>query len=214
MTLPEPYYADDLASLYLADALDVIDDLPRKAFLVTDPPYGISINTKNASRKGRDYPPVHGDDQPFDPAPWLAWSRIVLFGANNYAARLPASNGWFVWDKLDGLKYAFQGEAELAWTTVIGSVRILRHRWISHLKGSERSERRYHPTQKPVELLARIVRRYAEPDEIILDPYAGSGSTLVAAVREGHRAIGIEIVPQYAEVIATRLRIEAEARRG
>lgn len=230
MTLPAPYYQDDRATVYLADALDLVDDLPRTAFLVTDPPYGVAERTERAAAgrtslaPARDFERIVGDDQPFDPTPWLAWSRAVLFGANNFAACLPASNGWLVWDKVDGLRsvrserggegFNDNGDAELAWTSILGSVRLVRHRWMGMMKGSERRETRHHPTQKPIELLARIIRRYARPDEVILDPYAGSGSTLVAAVREGHPTVGVEIVERYAEVIATRLRIEAEARRG
>lgn len=241
-SLPTPFYADDLATLYLADALELREDLPRPALLLTDPPYGVNEETMRAHRgrpetsiyaprrkgralaKARDFPKIVGDDRPFDPTPWLSWSRAVLFGANNYAAALPPSNGWIVWDKVDGLRsvrsekggegFNNNGDAELAWTNIIGAVRIVRHRWMGLLKGSERRENRHHPTQKPVELFARIIRRYALPGEIILDPYAGSGSTLVAAVREGHPTVGVEIVPRYAEVIRARLRAEAEVRRG
>lgn len=89
-----------------------------------------------------------------------------------------------------------------------GAVRLVRHRWMGMLKGSERSEARVHPTQKPVELMARILRRFGDPGDVVLDPYAGSGSTLVAAVREGHQAIGVEIVEAYAEAAAKRLERE------
>lgn len=245
-----PYYVGNGVTLYLGDALELLPELPRSGFLLTDPPYGIranvnslaagrtvgrykagSVNVRTGKNKVGDlaynpsprknlvYQPIVGDDRPFDPAPWLVFRKIVLFGANNYAARLPASNGWIVWDKIDGLRsvrttrdgdgFADSGDAELAWTNVTGAVRLVRHRWMGMLKGSERLEARIHPTQKPVELMARILRRFADPADLVLDPFAGSGSTLVAAVREGHQAIGCEIVEAYAEAAAKRLERES-----
>ena len=215
-------YRDDLATVYQGDALEL--ELPKRGvFLFTDPPYGIGVKTANTRRGGRDFPPVAGDDRPFDPTPWLGFPRVVLFGANNYADRLPASNGWIVWDKIDGLRsyrqkigasesFSNAGDAELAWTNAMGAVRIFRHRWQSFLQASEVGERRVHPTQKPVELCARIIRRLSKPADLVVDPYAGSGSISVAAVREGHRTIAVELVPGYADVVAGRLEAEARLR--
>lgn len=62
-----------------------------------------------------------------------------------------------------------------------------------------------HPTVKPTELMRWLVRLVTPPGGVVLDPFAGSGSTLVAARAEGVRAIGIEREPEYAEIIAARL---------
>ena len=56
---------------------------------------------------------------------------------------------------------------------------------------------RIHPTQKPVDLLAMLIGQYTKPGELVLDPFAGSGSTLKAAQLTGRRAIGIELDPDY-----------------
>jgi site-specific DNA-methyltransferase (adenine-specific) len=66
-------------------------------------------------------------------------------------------------------------------------------------------ERGLHPTQKPVDLMAYFVRTYTDPGWTVLDCCAGSGSTLIAAAREGREAVGIEKDERYCEVIATRL---------
>jgi site-specific DNA-methyltransferase (adenine-specific) len=63
-----------------------------------------------------------------------------------------------------------------------------------------------HPTQKPVDLLAYLIRTYTNPGEIILDNTMGSGTTLVAAQREGRRAIGIDISEEYCAIAVDRLR--------
>ena len=77
--------------------------------IVTDPPYGIRAKTDNRDRskrrlKGtnttaRAFSAIVGDDRPFDPAPWLGYRHVILWGGNHYADRLPPSAKWIVWDK-------------------------------------------------------------------------------------------------------------------
>lgn len=64
----------------------------------------------------------------------------------------------------------------------------------------------YHPTQKPVALLAYLIRTYTNPGEIVLDNTMGSGTTLVAAQRLGRQAVGIEISEEYCRIAVERLR--------
>lgn len=73
------------------------------------------------------------------------------------------------------------------------------------MKGTERGEARVHPTQKPVALIRWLIDFYSKPDDLILDPYAGSGTTLRAAMDQGRRAIGVEISEAYCEIAARRL---------
>jgi site-specific DNA-methyltransferase (adenine-specific) len=211
-----PYYERGGVTIYHGDCRDVLPHLDAD-FVLTDPPYGIAVRTDRASRKRaalaacNDFPPVYGDNEPFDRAPLLRFPKIVLFGANYYAERLPASACWLVWDKLDGLSskrevgFNDQADVELAWTNLDGQARILRDRWIGAMKGSERADRRLHPTQKPVTLMQRILSLYAHPSDVILDPYIGSGSVIVAARNTNRRAIGIEIEERYCEIAARRL---------
>lgn len=210
-----------MARIYCADALDVIERFkgrePSVALLLTDPPYGIAVKTNYGERKrgaltkSNDYPPIIGDDRPFDPSPLLAFPRVVMFGANYYASRLPESSSWFVWDKLDGLTskreigFNDSADVELAWSNLGGPARILKHRWMGAMKGSERGERRVHPTQKPIALMEQIIGAYTKPGDLILDPYMGAGSTLIAAQRLGRRAIGVELSPEYCEIAKRRL---------
>jgi site-specific DNA-methyltransferase (adenine-specific) len=62
-----------------------------------------------------------------------------------------------------------------------------------------------HPTQKPLGLLKKIITQFTDKDDLILDPYMGSGTTLRAAMDLGRRAIGIEIDGGYCELAARRL---------
>lgn len=185
--------------------------------LLTDPPYGIAERCDRKSRKRtalaecNDFAQIVGDDAEFDPVPLLAFPKVVLFGANHFAHKLPPSSSWIVWDKLAGLT-SKRGEgfndncdAELAWTNLGGTVRTFSHRWMGMLKDSERTEKRQHPTQKPVALMEWIIRKWTNPGDLILDPYMGSGPVLKAAKNTGRRAIGVEIEEAYCRVAAGRL---------
>jgi site-specific DNA-methyltransferase (adenine-specific) len=166
---------------------------------------------KQAWVPSNDYAPVYGDNEPYDPTPLLSFPRLIVFGANHFADRLPPSASWLVWDKTAGLQsgrplgFNDNADAELIWTNLGGPVRILKHQWIGLMKMSERGDARVHPTQKPVLLMRWLIEMYARPDDVILDPYMGSGPTLVAAMSLGRRAIGIEYERAYCEIAVGRL---------
>lgn len=135
-----------------------------------------------------------------------AQTSHVWWGANHYAAsaNLPDATGWLVWDKETNGDFA---DAELAWTNKPGAVRLLRHMWNGMLRASERGGgQRVHPTQKPV-ALAEWAFGVVDPDTertVVLDVFAGSGSTLIAAHRTDRTALLIEMEPHYVDVICRR----------
>ena len=202
----KPYYQDDLVTIYHGDCQEVLPEVAGGGMVVvSDPPYGIGWNAVSISRQTGK--PIHGDDEPFDPAHLLGLGLpTALFGANHYASRLPDSAAWVVWDKRDGQTPTDQSDAELVWCNFGGTVRTIRvplrgggSRAIDHPAGLPVS---MHPTQKPLRLMSQLIERC--PPGLILDPYAGSGSTLVAAKSLGRRAIGIEIEERYCEIAAKR----------
>jgi site-specific DNA-methyltransferase (adenine-specific) len=212
--MPEPYYSDERVTLYHGDCREVLPTLTAVTAIVTDPPYGINADTK-AHGAGiglrHSWSPIHGDQEPFDPTHLLGYPTVVLFGANHYADRLPASQTWLVWDKRDGLPskrevgFNDSADVELAWVNDGGPARIYSHRWIGLMKKSEREEPRVHPTQKPVALMRWTLMATTSIDDVICDPYTGSGPTLRAAKDMNRRAIGIEIDERYCEIAAKRL---------
>ena len=205
----KPYYSEDGITIFCADCRDILPSLPKVDLVLTDPPYGISHPTNYAAR-GRsvaaqcaDYAPVHEDDSPFDPAPWIQ-QPALLFGANYFADKLPPSSGWIVWDKMRP-ELLDQATAELAWSNFVKGVRVFRHLWNGMIRASENAPLQ-HPTQKPVALMRWILGLPWTPPGVILDPFMGSGTTLVAAKQLGRRAIGIEIEEKYCAIAVDRLR--------
>lgn len=206
-------------TIWHGDCREVLPTIRESvALLLTDPPYGVSERTDRAS-KGRgnlaacnDFPPVLGDDKPFDPSHLLAYKPAVIFGANHFCDRLPPSPSWIVWDKLDGLRtdkrmigFDDNADCEIAWSNVGGPARLVAHQWKGMIRASERTEHRVHPTQKPVVLFRRLIAALALPSGVVLDPYLGSGTTLRATKDLGRRAIGIEIEERYCEIAAKRM---------
>lgn len=197
-------------TLYLGDCREILPTLGRVDAVVTDPPYGIGyVHGDGGGKLARstvfNRVAVIGDDQPFDPAPWLAFPRVVLFGANHFADRLPPSSSWLVWDKRDGVCSNDQADCEMAWTNAGGPARLTRHLWNGMLKASEKGESRVHPTQKPIAVMEWALRQVAQPGSTVLDPYMGSGTTGVAAIRLGHPFIGIEMHEPYFDIACRRV---------
>ncbi len=205
---PTPYYQDDSVTIYHGDCREILPSVEAD-LVVTDPPYGIRYSPSQNSKKAWGDKTfvgdvvVAGDDEPFDPTPLLRFPALVLFGANHYADKLPASPSWIVWDKRDGMTSNDFADCELVWTNLPGVARLFRHQWSGALRASERGEPRLHPTQKPVVVMRWILTRC--PEGIVLDPFMGSGSTLRAAKDIGRKSIGIEIEERYCEIAVKRL---------
>lgn len=217
----KPYYDDGKGIvIYHADCLHVMEHLAphygEKLFdlLLTDPPYGIGEAAgKNKSRSklaiAKDYGDSSWDNatapEALSAARALCRSHIV-FGGNYYY--LPPSSCWLVWDKDNGASDF--ADCELAWTNMRKAVRRLTYRWAGMLQQPGRSkEHREHPTQKPEPVMLWALTQAPEDVRTILDPFMGSGTTLVAAKRLGKQCVGIEREERYAEIAARRLQQEA-----
>jgi len=207
----KPYYEKDGITIFHGDCRDILPSLPKVDLVLTDPPYGINFihghepNNKNASRFNGVK--VAGDDVPFDPEFLLGFDQVCLWGANHYYEKLPGKVGrWLVWDKRCGLSVNDGSCCEMAWAKGTGGKadRMFRHLWDGYNKDSERGIPRAHPTQKPVPVMSWCIGFYPKSDTI-LDPFIGSGTTLVAAKMLNRKAIGIEIEEKYCEIAARRL---------
>jgi len=209
---------NDNITLYNGDCLEIMQSLGKVDAVITDPPYGEEIGNMGFTKTR-----VGGVTLRNDYSGQGAWDskRIseqhikeminisrtqVIFGGNFYADMLPPSRGWFVWDKKDGGKYSNDfADCELAWTNQDVPSRLVRHIWHGMIQQNMKNkEKRYHPTQKPVAVMVSAIERYTNPGDTILDPFMGSGSTIVACIQTGRRAIGIEIEEKYFDISVKR----------
>jgi site-specific DNA-methyltransferase (adenine-specific) len=197
-----PYYSDDSCIVLLGDCRELLPLIEPVDLVLTDPPYGIGVTNMtlgNGMRKvfrGSEW-----DAEPADVSPLLALeSDAVIWGGNYFG--LPPSRCWLVWDKGTGSNDF--ADCELAWTNRDAVVKKYFRSWVG-ANAKERSEAdRYHPTQKPVELMRWCIEFYPLA-QTILDPFMGSGTTLRAAKDLGRKAIGIEIEEKYCYIAAKRL---------
>jgi site-specific DNA-methyltransferase (adenine-specific) len=210
----KPYYQDDWATLYHGDCLEIAPTLTGIDAVISDPPYGMDLDTDNSRFSGGQHGniarrgngqgnnrPVMGDDEPFDPSPWIDYPAVVLFGSNHFAATLPVGTT-LVWIKrYDEAFQSFLSDAEIAWMKGGHGVYCRRD-----LTMTAEAKIRRHPCQKPVGIMAWCIRMAKVYEgRTILDPFAGVGTTLVAAKSMGRRSIGIEIEERYCEITAKRL---------
>jgi hypothetical protein len=207
--MTQPYYRDDKVTLYLGDCREITEWLTADV-LVTDPPYGIAYATGWDSKAFGDGK-VRGDDSiEIRDAAMTAWGDrpAIVFASYRCEAYGSPHPMPLIFDKGDvvgmgDLSWPWRPSYELAWVYGTGWVgprggAVLRHRV---LPGNFTA--RDHPTQKPVALMEDVVQH--APPGVIADPFAGSGSTLIAARNLGRRAVGVEIEERYCEVAAKRL---------
>jgi site-specific DNA-methyltransferase (adenine-specific)/modification methylase len=199
------------------DCREVMAVLPKVDAVVTDPPYGIGESAgkaktrtsgltskiNGAAKYQRDYGDKDWDDKTEDEAIEAARGlakHSIIFGGNYY--NLPPTSCWLVWDKLNGeTDFA---DCELAWTNLPKAVRRFSFLWNGCMR-RERHIARQHPTQKPVGVMEWCINHLPLDAQTILDPFMGSGTTLVACQRLGRQGIGIELDPDYFEIACKRV---------
>lgn len=224
------YYEDDLVTLYHGDCRDILPTLGRESveLLLTDPPYGINY------RSGGAHGPIAGDDGSLDviaalrlALPALRLKRhFYVFGPFDLAPITKGATAELIWDKgkfgAGNLSTPWGRSHEPltfgVWSPYVshagrGSqlVRLRRGSVLSFPTTNNGRGAMEHPTEKPVPLLRELIEASSRMGETVLDPFAGCGSTLIAAVREERKAIGIELEERYCEVIARRLETLAAA---
>ncbi len=182
--------------VHLGDCRDILPTLGRVDAVVTDPPYGIAKNmqggTWGASNKIKKM-------QEWDQNAQQEWVDdiiklnvpAIIWGGNYFIT--PSSRCWLVWKKP---YFPTMADCELAWTNFDANARV----W----EGNRTDGQKEHPTQKPVSLIQWCIR-HTDNAQTILDPFMGSGTTGVAAVKLGRKFIGIEIDPGYFDIACRRI---------
>jgi DNA modification methylase len=203
-------------TLYLGDCREILPTLGKVDAVVTDPPYGIAHSSNHGASWERTQ--IAGDND-------TAVRDAVLEGFANVAAfgtwktpPIREAKGCLVFDKgpafgMGDLKFPWKGSFELIYVrgaiwrgtrdegVLRGHVQVS---WETQFKGLGDREARSHPHQKPVSLCQELIRKLPD-DCIILDPFMGSGTTGVAAVKLGRKFIGIEIEERYFDIACRRI---------
>ena len=181
--------------LILGDCREVMQTLGNFDAVVTDPPYGIGITKSNRLAVSRGMGGKAWDNRPADMAPLLALGcQMIVWGGNYFD--LPPCRGPLVWDKNNaGRDFA---DFEMAWTNIDMVARRIIFRPMNMDGG------KVHPTQKPIAVMEWCLG-FLPDATTILDPFMGSGTTLVACQRLGSNGTGIEIDPEYFEIACRRV---------
>jgi site-specific DNA-methyltransferase (adenine-specific) len=220
-----PYYDQDGVTIYHGDCLTALPSLRADAF-VTDPPYNVrseDIALEGRSDMKRDF---GAWDEKWLPDAFLALAleclpkggSLLSFTSDRLISQFRLAQGWkprgtILWEKLNpapsprpgyvsAVEYIVwlqKDGAPATWNGTGYTPNILRYAVCAGL------EREAHPTQKPEALMAELIARHTAPGSTVLDPFMGSGTTLVAAKRLGRKAIGIELEEKYCEIAAKRL---------
>ena len=220
---PSIYYQRGDVTLFFGDCLEVLPTLEAGSVdaVVTDPPYGMGYRSSMNGRFGDCA--IAGDDNTTVRDSMLVQAMInlgidtaLIFG--NWKVRRPHKTKMILtWDKGP---HVGMGDLGLPWKPNTEEIYVIGRRFSGHRGSSVLSfnavspnfetvdELREHPTQKPISLMVELLGKCTA--STILDPFAGSGTTLVAAVRLGRKAIGVEIEEKYCEIAARRLDREIE----
>lgn len=212
--------------------IDRLMDGLKAELLLTDPPYGINVvavnkkvggdkpfgskgkvgygeKVKNKILDCNEYAPIIGDDTTdtarasYDVAITCTENQII-FGGNYFTDFLKPSRCWVVWDKENTGNFA---DAELAWTSFDKGVKLYHFLWNGLCREGSREvegKTRVHPTQKPVGMIANILKDFSKEGESVLDMFGGSGSTLIACEQLKRKCFMCELDPHYCDVIIQR----------
>lgn len=203
--LPKPYYCQDHVTIYHGVCREILPMLPMVDLVITDPPYGQRFQSNHRTVL---HDAITGDD-----AVPLAAIKACIAKATHAAyvfcrwdklIYMPVPRSLLVWVKNNWSMGDLEHEHGRQWEACCFYPRYA-HRFVTRISDvlhADRTGNKLHPTEKPVPLLVQIIR--ANVGDVVLDPFCGSGSTLVAARNLGREAIGIETEEKYCEVAAKR----------
>lgn len=208
----KPYYQDASVTIYHGDCREVIPTLALDdCVVITDPPYGIAHKSNHVAptttARWMNSAIANDGDVSVRNFVLSSFTEWICFGSHK-AALPPGVRGTLVWDKGPS---SGMGDLSFPWKLSWELVFVSGSRWSGHrdegvIKGhhivTRASMGRMHPNEKPVTLMQTLIAKH--PAACVLDPFMGSGSTLVAAKNLGRTAFGIEVDERYCEIAARR----------
>jgi hypothetical protein len=213
-----PYYQDEAVTLYHGDCREITEWLAADV-LVTDPPYGIGWRRGARAKRGHSSPASGGiaGDEDTSLCDWIlaAWGeRLAICFGSLELERPPGTRQTLTYRKAadagsTGSRGGFRRDIEGVYLVgdwpagFQGRSSVLETNARSHCNRAGVVGRYGHPHAKPVDVMETLIS--ACPPGVVADPFAGSGSTLVAARNLGRHVIGVELDERYAERAAKRL---------
>ena len=194
--------------------IDRLMDGVKADMVFTDPPYGINIVNDNGKvgaenlAKNRTYSKVIADDTTETARDAYCvlstlCDKLIIWGGNYFLEFLPPSDGWIIWDKRRDMTSNNFADGEMAWCSFHTPIRIYHQLWNGMIREGEHEDR-VHPTQKPVRMLGEVLQDFSNKNDIILDVFGGSGSTLIACEQLNRKCYMSELDPHYCDVIISR----------
>ena len=194
------------------NVIDRLMDGVKAQLLLTDPPYGINADKgvggfgsspKTANKYDDEWDSFSPSKDTFDMILEKA-DNSIIFGGNYFTDKLPLGKCWIVWDKVGDIQFQNPySDCELAWTNIDRNS-VKKYTKIQQGFVADEKEKRVHPTQKPVGMLADILKDFSEKNDSILDCFGGSGSTLIACEQLNRTCYMVELAPHYCDVIIQR----------
>lgn len=199
----------DGVRLILGDCREILPTLGKVDAVVMDPPYGINF-ANQPTRYQRLNAITKSSWDSFAPQELVELavsiaSQSIVWGGNYF--RLPTSRGWLVWTKTGNAPS--MADLEMAWTSMDMNSRRF-EKSVASASREKDLQNAAHPTQKPLELMKWSIG-FVPDAKTILDPFMGSGTTGVAAVKLGRKFIGIEIEPKYFDIACRRIQAALDA---
>ena len=197
---------DIISEVYNMDCVAGMREYPDKYFdlAIVDPPYGIERFKKGGSHlnkygtENQEWNNTKPTKEYFNELFRVSKYQII-WGSNNF--ELPTSEYFIIWQKGNALEFSF-AMVEQAWTNVKKPAKLFKH------LHAQNTDNRIHPTQKPVKLYEWLLMNYAKEGDKILDTHLGSGSSRIAAYRNGFDFVGFELDKDYYEAQEKRFKTE------
>lgn len=207
----------EINKVYNIDCLVLMREMEKQGivadWLIADPPYGIGYNDMtgggdNACRC-KDYTYKIWDKQRLNKEYFELMFKVsknqIIFGGNYYTDILPPTKSWIVWNKRKPNMHNDFADCEMAWCST-GQARIFHYEYMGMIQGDMKNkDERFHPTQKPTQIICQLLNYYTNENDLILDPFMGSFTTAVACHKLGRRFIGAELDEEYYKLGSERL---------
>lgn len=208
------------------DCLEILKTIPDKSvdLVLTDPPYGINYQS-NMRKMSKKFDKLENDNNNSRFDVYKEFYRVLkdncvaicFCSFKNYADDYNELKKYFdiknciIWDKGGGgigdLVHSLSTDYEMAIIAHKGLCPIRGKRYGSIWQSNKvNPNTMFHPTEKPVDLMKRLIQSFSDNEQVVLDSYLGGGSTAIAAKALKRNFIGIEISPEYCEIARQRLR--------